>query len=538
MGNYEQDCWCTVQLQKTFFSNRNGTSHMATFKAQTGNFSVRPVAEWDVPHLPKKAIFGVPAAPPPDNGTCTQKKMTSQGSLVLIKIYPNWLLGTTHHVNGGLLDSCIFELSLPKGIVGIRRCANDHVPAPVQAPPLRSRVQTPPLRRRPRPPAALARHRPGRRLRAALNRHPGICLFWAKTNETKKTTPVVDARAAALTSTSFQLALQQFKQSLILSHALNATLLLMSEQLEHRYLTSQIFNGAWDEVAFDMRNTYRMKDRLAEMAECTGILGVDKCESMEDLNGCIGAWLRERLAPATLPALPPLLTLPPTCPVTVGVHIRWATPACPAPVQLTIVMENAEEQVLPELHKTNYTLLDSGDASADMHALAVQNISLLGESSWAVIVHLVAPPGLTVVEFLGGCVSDGTSLACIDSPSARWNKYLYTPGFGCNVIMLHDYAPESLLQGPWVAGTTQFSILNGTGRKYHLRFQNISPQDHDLQNTPENKIAGTCSAPHPTPRKCDIFCYLSAPGNAVQKIYPYPGFIILEPHIQLLSFSF
>ncbi|KAJ7495585.1 hypothetical protein FB451DRAFT_1164314 [Mycena latifolia] len=79
MGNYEQDCWCTVQLQKTFFSNGNGTSHMATFKAQTGNFSVRPAAEWDVPHLPKKAIFCAPAAPPPDNGTshangtCTQK---------------------------------------------------------------------------------------------------------------------------------------------------------------------------------------------------------------------------------------------------------------------------------------------------------------------------------------------------------------------------------------------------------------------------------------------------------------------------------
>ncbi|KAJ7495177.1 hypothetical protein FB451DRAFT_1163914 [Mycena latifolia] len=83
MGNYEQDCWCTVQLQKTFFSNGNGTSHMATFKAQTGNFSVRPAAEWDVPHLPKKAIFCTPAAPPPDNGTCTQKKMTSQERQVL-----------------------------------------------------------------------------------------------------------------------------------------------------------------------------------------------------------------------------------------------------------------------------------------------------------------------------------------------------------------------------------------------------------------------------------------------------------------------
>ncbi|KAJ7458569.1 hypothetical protein FB451DRAFT_1406323 [Mycena latifolia] len=78
-------------------------------------------------------------------------------------------------------------------------------------------------------------------------------------------------------------------------------------------------------------------------------------------------------------------------------------------VRLTIAMENAEAK---------YTLIDSGDAIADMYALAAQDILLLGESSWAVMVHLVALPGLTVVEFSGG------------------NKYLNTTGFGRNVVML------------------------------------------------------------------------------------------------------
>ncbi|KAJ7495198.1 hypothetical protein FB451DRAFT_1213569 [Mycena latifolia] len=37
-----------------------------------------------------------------------------------------------------------------------------------------------------------------------------------------------------------------------------------------------------------------------------------------------------------------------------------------------------------------------------MHALAVQDVLLLGESSWAVMMHFIAPPGLKVVEFASG----------------------------------------------------------------------------------------------------------------------------------------
>ncbi|KAJ7472484.1 hypothetical protein FB451DRAFT_1367467 [Mycena latifolia] len=124
----------------------------------------------------------------------------------------------------------------------------------------------------------------------------------------------------------------------------------------------------------------------AEMADCTGIVDVDEREIAEDLNGCIGAWIRERLAPATPPLLPPPLTLPPARPITVGIHIRWGdtgtlgntlshfrdsmnVPALLGThgVRLTVAMKNAEEGLLAELKETEYTLLgrrDRGHARA------------------------------------------------------------------------------------------------------------------------------------------------------------------------------
>ncbi|KAJ7475032.1 hypothetical protein FB451DRAFT_1397904 [Mycena latifolia] len=229
-------------------------------------------------------------------------------------------------------------------------------------------------------------------------------------------------RVGALGADRFKSALQHFKQSVVLSRALNSTLIVASEQSEHHYSTSQIFNRLRDEAALDARNACRMKDHLpqerrnalvrgwcageaavlaeigriqAEMAECTGIVDVDGREITEDLNGC-GDTGTPGSAPShfrgstNVPAL-----------VRVLADIR-ASQLATHRVRLTIAMENAEARVLAELHKTNYALLDSGDAIADMHALAAQDILLLGESPWAVIVHLVAPPGLTVVEFSGG----------------------------------------------------------------------------------------------------------------------------------------
>ncbi|KAJ7676270.1 hypothetical protein B0H17DRAFT_1080379 [Mycena rosella] len=100
-------------------------------------------------------------------------------------------------------------------------------------------------------------------------------------------------------------------------------------------------------------------------------------------------------------------------------------------VKLTIAMENAELAVLAQLHEKDYTLLDSGDGIADMHALANQDILLLGESSWGVMVHLVAPPGLTISE------------------TVYQHKYDNTTGFGRRVVGMDEYAAEILREG-WV----------------------------------------------------------------------------------------
>ncbi|KAJ7088060.1 hypothetical protein B0H15DRAFT_949876 [Mycena belliarum] len=190
---------------------------------------------------------------------------------------------------------------------------------------------------------------------------------------------------------------------------------------------------------------------------------------LEDMNGCITAWVRERLAPAAPPARLPPLTVPPTRPVTVGIHIRWgdaasaahAAPASSVPthfrgsmntpalrriladlrasplgahgLRLTVAMEHADARVLAALGEPDYTLLDSrggaGGALADLHALGNQDVLLLGESSWGVLVHLVAPPGLTIVEFSGG------------------NKYVNATGFGRDVVFLEGYTPEVLAAG-------------------------------------------------------------------------------------------
>ncbi|KAJ7495203.1 hypothetical protein FB451DRAFT_1387260 [Mycena latifolia] len=270
---------------------------------------------------------------------------------------------------------------------------------------------------------------PARRLRAA--RRAGICLCGTTTNDTKTTAPVVDARAAAIHGEAGVPARRGPRGGRIRVRA--AAL-------------QAIFNGVQDAASLDVRNACRMKDHLpqerrnalvrgwcadeaavlseieriqAEMAECTGIVDVDEREV-----------LRARLAPATPSLLPPPLTLPPTRPVTVGVHIRWGDTGTPdtspshfrgsmnvpalvrvladirapqleAPgVWLIVAMENAEERVLAELGEAEYALLASGDA------LAAQDVLLLGESSWAVMVHLVAPPGLPILESSGRCIAD------------------------------------------------------------------------------------------------------------------------------------
>ncbi|KAJ7487267.1 hypothetical protein B0H11DRAFT_2230589 [Mycena galericulata] len=237
-----------------------------------------------------------------------------------------------------------------------------------------------------------------------------------------------------------------------------------------------------------------MQDLKAELGDCTSILDTDETETTTDLNGCIMSWVRARLLAAPPEALqpspppPPYRGLPSARPITVGVHIRWgdtahlfndtttaassssssssssASTSEPAfygsmsptnirrilhdvraafgraggpGVRVTIAMKDADPGVLawlqPEL-QNGYTLLDTPDADpmADLRALSRNDILLLGESSYAVLAHLLAPPGLTIVEFPGG-----------------WNqhKYTNTSGFGRTVVFLPDYTPDCLTRG-------------------------------------------------------------------------------------------
>ncbi|KAJ6583087.1 hypothetical protein DFH09DRAFT_1275442 [Mycena vulgaris] len=289
-------------------------------------------------------------------------------------------------------------------------------------------------------------------------------------------------RAGSIGPEGFGSALNHFKQSIILSRALDSTLVLTSENSEHHYSTSQLYNGRMGAAPMDARNACRMRDHVptarrnalvrgwcagdpavveemerikADMVNCTGIVDLDEDERTEDLHGCIMGWVRERLAPAAPPLLPQPLSWPPTRSVTVGVHIRWGDAAGWSDVagqfrgsmalsnivrvlkdlrlqvgqhgvNLTVAMENADPAVLAQLGG-EHTLLDSGDALADVLALSTNDYLLLGDSAYGVMAHLLAAPGLTIAEL---SVDNG--------------KYENTTAFGRNVVFMPDYTPENL----------------------------------------------------------------------------------------------
>ncbi|KAJ7465233.1 hypothetical protein FB451DRAFT_432501 [Mycena latifolia] len=290
--------------------------------------------------------------------------------------------------------------------------------------------------------------------------------------------------------------LQHFKHSIVFSRALDSSLVLASSK-NYVYSTSKIWNGQED-VTVDAREACRIQDHIkrpdrrglvrawcagekwaieklqkvnAAMANCTSIMDTDEEEFTEDLNGCIMGWVRERLAPPSNllpPAIP--LTLPPTRPITVGLHIRWGdtsdevkarnyttyfygsmgvpnvtrvlhdirTQAAPYGIKLTIAMHRAELDVIARLNLSEpYTLLDSpddADPMSDLYTLSKNDILLVGESSYGVLTHLVAPPGgITVVQL-----------------QVNRHKYVNTTGFGRKVLYFQDWKPDSLrlaLQG-------------------------------------------------------------------------------------------
>jgi hypothetical protein len=61
-------------------------------------------------------------------------------------------------------------------------------------------------------------------------------------------------------------------------------------------------------------------------------------------------------------------------------------------------MEDADPNILARLHEPEYMLIDSGDALADLRVLSQNDFLLLGQSSYAALVHLIAPPGLTIID--------------------------------------------------------------------------------------------------------------------------------------------
>ncbi|KAJ7125775.1 hypothetical protein C8R43DRAFT_1240624 [Mycena crocata] len=295
-------------------------------------------------------------------------------------------------------------------------------------------------------------------------------------------------RVGSVGSEGMGTTLNHFKSSIVLSGALDSELLLASSRNPHGYSATDIFNRQGNIAAVDedfsvkacrLGDYLRRQDRanlvkglcdgdpLAKekmdtirtmMANCTSILDTaDASESVPHLNGCIMGWVRDRLIVPRVD--PPRLTLPPTRPVTVGVHIRWGdtassktnitsnhgfygsmkipdivrilkdirTLAGPELVKVTVNMENANPDVLALLNDTDYTLVDSGDDYMDLQALSNNDILLLGMSSYGVLSHLIAPAGLTI------STREGWPL-----------KYGNTTEFGRQTVYLQDYTPDSL----------------------------------------------------------------------------------------------
>ncbi|KAJ7624405.1 hypothetical protein FB45DRAFT_923343 [Roridomyces roridus] len=250
--------------------------------------------------------------------------------------------------------------------------------------------------------------------------------------------------------------LQHFKHSIVFSNALQSTLLFAANDgwSLRPYSTSVIYNGRRN-FSVDASRACRIQayihhdereglvrglcqgdvwaieriDRIKEdMDACTSILDTEDHETINDLNGCTMGWVRERLAPST-PYAP--LTAPISRPISVGIHIRWGDTGSTDPdediaahnfygswslpnivrvladlhsyvhphgITLTIAMQNADPRVLAYINEPAYTLLDPGDSFKDLQELSQSDLLLLGESSYGVLAHLIAPPGLTIVE--------------------------------------------------------------------------------------------------------------------------------------------
>ncbi|KAJ7054164.1 hypothetical protein C8F01DRAFT_1374619 [Mycena amicta] len=309
-------------------------------------------------------------------------------------------------------------------------------------------------------------------------------------------------RAATLGTEGFGSILQHFKHSIVLASALDSTLILSWNEVTddvNVYSTSTIYNARipQDEMTgVDVMKACRMQDYLPHgereplvrslckgedwaagkmgdirrrMADCTSILDLETDELIQDMNGCIMPWVRERMTPY-IDALPPALTTgsAPTRPINVGIHIRWGDTAVldkafdPAThnfygsmslphisrvlsdlrarysqhgIHITIAMERADSRVIDWLGEEagSYTLLDTTDVFLDLQKLSANDVLLLGESSYGVLAHLIAP---------------GTGVSFVEG--GGFGKFSNTSGWGRHVVYMEKYTSESvrLLETP------------------------------------------------------------------------------------------
>ncbi|KAJ7048520.1 hypothetical protein C8F01DRAFT_1190222 [Mycena amicta] len=272
-----------------------------------------------------------------------------------------------------------------------------------------------------------------------------------------------------------------FKDAIVLAEALNSSLIL-TESKNWAYSTSMVWNGELTNVTgkpppsleIDGRVVCHMQlylstekrqrivqglcdglneDVRAELVElrerlsnCTSLLDTPISSGANvGLGFCITPWVRERIGPS--PAVlarfaHPPLTVPPTRPLSVGLHIRWSdtaesyeahgkqlygsmpmkntvqllhdikqSPLAVHGVNLTVLMQWADAKILKDLDAVDlpYTLVDS-DAYRppveDLYKLAHNDILIIGQSAYAALAHMIAPPGLTIVNTVSGIYSD------------------------------------------------------------------------------------------------------------------------------------
>ncbi|KAK7051814.1 hypothetical protein R3P38DRAFT_2857442, partial [Favolaschia claudopus] len=296
-------------------------------------------------------------------------------------------------------------------------------------------------------------------------------------------TPRMYLRAGPLGGEGMGSVLQHFKQSIVLSQVWDhrySQSEIYNANAELTNAESQTLNvtkacRVQDFIPYEDRDVVvrgwcagedsaiaRLDDVKTRMADCTGILDTEVDETSTDVL-CPGSARASSHHPHH--HLSPLLLCPPhpTPPAHFpsASHIRWGDTAPPPGtdisthdfygsmnfpdiariladlrafssnlLEITIAMEEADRAVIAllNLEAEEYTLLDSPQTQAldDLRVLSRSDVLLLGESSYGVLTHLLAPPGLTIVK--GGGLG----------------KFRNTGGFGRHVVYLDDYKAEDI----------------------------------------------------------------------------------------------